>query len=108
MAAYRIERDGIVIAVRLTPRSGRDAVEGIGRLSDGHEVMLARVRAVPEKGAANDALVALLAKALDRPKTSLSVIGGATARIKQVRVLGDPQTLISALEKLARRAPKGR
>ena len=108
MAAYRIERDGIVLAVRLTPRGGWNAIDGVTALGDGREVILARVRAAPDKGAANTALVALLAKALDRPKTSLSVIAGATARIKQVRVAGEPERLVSAMEKLAGSGPAER
>ena len=48
--------DGIEIRIRLTPRSSLDAVEGIRAASDGTEHVAARVRAVPEKGAANAAL----------------------------------------------------
>ena len=61
MACYRTDRDGIVLSVRLTPRAQRDAVDGVGTLSDGREVALVRVRALPEDSAANQALVALLA-----------------------------------------------
>ena len=47
MACFRAEGGGIVLSVRLTPKSSRDAVEGGGRLSDGTEVALARVRGLP-------------------------------------------------------------
>ena len=98
MACYRVERDGIVLSVRLTPRGGRDAVEGTAILADGREVVLARVRATPEKGAANAALAALLAAALRRPKTAVTVVGGATGRLKQVRVEGEAAALAAVVD----------
>jgi len=106
VAAHRLERDGIVLSVRLTPRGGRDAVEGSATLADGREVILARVRAAPEKGAANDALVALLAKVFARPKTAVGLVAGATARLKQVRIVGDPEALVKIVEELERRPPR--
>ena len=108
MAAYRVERDGIVVWVRLTPRSAHDAVEGIATLGDGREVIAARVRAAAEKGTAHAALEVLLAKALRRPKTSVSVIAGATARIKQVRISGEPRALVSSVQGLPRRPAPAR
>jgi uncharacterized protein (TIGR00251 family) len=90
---YRLDPAGVVITVRLTPKAARDSVDGIGALSDGRAVLLARVRAVPDKGEANRALCALLAKTLRVPKSGVEVIAGATARLKQVRVEGDPRAL---------------
>jgi len=95
---YRVEPAGIVLAIRLTPRAARDAVDGIGTLSDGRAVALARVRAVPDKGAANRALTDLLARTLRVPKSAVTVIAGATARLKQVRVAGEPGVLGAAIE----------
>jgi len=45
--AWSAAADGIVIAVRLTPKGGRDALDGMARLSDGQMVLKARVRAAP-------------------------------------------------------------
>jgi uncharacterized protein YggU (UPF0235/DUF167 family) len=98
MACYRVEPGAIVVTVRLTPRADRDAVEGIGILADGQAVVRARVRAVPEDGAANKALIALLAKALRRPKSAIELVGGASARIKQLRIAGDPAGLAAIVE----------
>ena len=53
--------DGIVVAVRLTPKGGRDAIDGEARLSDGQTVLAARVRTPPREGEANAALVRLIA-----------------------------------------------
>ncbi len=98
MACYRVEPQGIVLTVRLTPRADRDAIEGTGVLADGEAVAHARVRAVPEDGAANKALVALLAKAFHRPKSAVDLVGGASARIKRLRIAGEPAALASIVE----------
>ena len=92
---------GITLAVRLTPKGGRDAIDGIESLSDGRSVLKARVCAVPSEGEANAALVRLLAKALDVPGRSVAITGGATARVKRIAIDGDAATLIARLEKLA-------
>ena len=97
MACFRAAADGIVLTVRLTPRADRDSVEGIGTLSDGSEVALARVRAVPDSGEANAALTALLAKALGRPKSAVAIVRGATQRVKHVRINGDAKALAMAV-----------
>ncbi|HET7714558.1 MAG TPA: DUF167 family protein [Bauldia sp.] len=90
---YRREAGGVVLTVRVTPRAGRDAIDGIGRLSDGRAAALVRVRALPTEGEANDALVALLAKRLRVPKSALTISGGHRARLKQVRIAGEPDAL---------------
>ena len=67
---WRATLDGVVVACRLTPKGGRDAIDGVARLADGTSVLLARVRAAPEDGRANEALCALLAAKLDAPRFS--------------------------------------
>jgi uncharacterized protein YggU (UPF0235/DUF167 family) len=91
---------GVTLPVRLTPKGGRDAIDGIESLSDGRSVLKARVRAVPSEGEANAALVRMLAKALDVPGRAVTVTGGATARVKRIAIDGDAATLIARLEKL--------
>ncbi len=90
--------DGVDIFVRLTPRSSRDAIDGIGKASDGSTHLAARVRAVPEKGAANAALIKLAATWLGVPKSRVSVASGATSRLKTVRVTGDAVALLATIE----------
>lgn len=93
--------DGVTVTVRLTPKGGRDCLEGIETVSDGRVVLKARVRAAPHEGAANAALLALLAKSLGVPPRKVEITGGATSRIKRVRVVGDVATLAARLEKLS-------
>ncbi|MGZ5850319.1 MAG: DUF167 family protein, partial [Methyloceanibacter sp.] len=69
--------DGVFVDVRLTPRGGRDAIEGIESRADGRVVLKARVRAAPFEGEANDALCRLLARALDVPPRDVAIAAGA-------------------------------
>jgi len=75
--------------VRLTPKGGRDAVEGWEAAADGSRRLKARVRAVPEDGKANTALVALLAETLRVPKSAVRIVSGATARLKRIEIAGE-------------------
>ena len=81
------------LAVRLTPRGGRDAAQGWGLDADGRPYLKIRVSAPPVEGAANAALIAFLAKALGRPRSSISLVSGETARLKLVEIadLGDEE-----------------
>ncbi len=97
----RLGNDHILLAVRLTPNGGRDAFDGVEVAADGLAHLKARVTAVPEKGKANKALVALLSKALKVPKSSISVVSGETSRQKILRIEGDPEDLQSRIEALA-------
>lgn len=91
----------VSFAVRLTPKGGRDAVEGWAAASDGSQHLKVRVRAVPENGKANTALLALLADRLGVPKSALHLVAGATARLKRIEIAGDPTTLAARLEGLS-------
>jgi uncharacterized protein YggU (UPF0235/DUF167 family) len=98
-APWRATPDGIVVACRLTPKGGRDAIDGAATLADGTRVLLVRVRAVPEGGKANDALLRLIADKAGAPASRAQLVSGAKSRLKQVAISGDPAALIAALEK---------
>ncbi|MBY6239775.1 DUF167 family protein [Methylosinus sp. Sm6] len=97
--AWSVEGEGVALWVRLTPKGGRDALAGVETLADGRAVLKARVRAAPEDGRANEALVALIAAALGAPKRSVQIASGHTARLKKLFIAGDPASLVAALEK---------
>lgn len=94
--------DGVIVVVRLTPKGGRDAIDGVETLADGTVVLRARVRAAPHEGAANEALCHMLAKALGVPAGRVEIAGGATSRIKRVKIVGDAAAFRAALENLSR------
>jgi len=92
--------DGIDLFVRLTPKAAVDRLEGLEVAADGRSHLKARVRAVPEKGAANAALEKLVAKALGVPASNVLVSAGGTARLKVLRIGGDPAALAEAIDAL--------
>jgi uncharacterized protein (TIGR00251 family) len=98
MQPFRAETGGVLVYVRLTPRASSDAIAGTEMSADGRSHISAKVRALPENGAANAAVEKLLAEWLGVPKASVSVASGATSRLKTLRIAGDTSRLIAALE----------
>lgn len=94
---YRRLDDGLELRVRLTPKSARDSIEGVETAADGRAHLKARVRAVPEDGKANKALVKLLARALGMPAGAIALVSGETARLKTLHLDGDPAALEARL-----------
>ena len=85
---WRVASGAVLLSLRLTPKSSKDALEAIETLSDGRRVLKARVRAAPEDGKANLAVLRLLADQLDCPIRALSLTSGATSRAKVIRIGG--------------------
>ncbi|MGX1198252.1 DUF167 domain-containing protein [Parvibaculum sp. MBR-TMA-1.3b-4.2] len=84
--------DGVLVALKVTPKSGANRIEGL--VSDGEGTRLRlRVTAAPEKGKANEAVIKLVAKAWGLPKSSLSIASGETAPLKMLLVRGDSAAL---------------
>ena len=100
MDPWRYSTAGISIALRVTPRGGRDGIDGIETLANGRSVLKVRVRAIADGGEANKAVTELLARALRVPKASVKILSGATSRLKQVAVDGDARSLGEALRAL--------
>jgi uncharacterized protein len=97
---WRYSTKGISIALRVTPRGGRDDIDGVETLANGRAVLKVRVHAIADGGEANKAVTELLARALRVPKASVKILSGATSRLKQVAVDGDPKSLGDALRAL--------
>jgi uncharacterized protein (TIGR00251 family) len=100
---WRYSAQGISIALRVTPRGGRDEIDGVEALANGRSVIKVRVRAIAEGGGANRAVMELLAGALGVPKARVRILSGVTSRLKQVAVEGDPKKLGETLRSLVRR-----
>jgi uncharacterized protein (TIGR00251 family) len=77
------------LRLRVVPGGRRDAI--VGRYGEGWKV---RVSAPPERGAANRALVRLLAHTLSLPERSVAVVSGHAARDKivELRGIAPPET----------------
>ena len=91
---------GVNLVVRLTPKSGRNAIDGIEIMSDGRAVLKVRVQVAPSDGEANVALSNVIAKVVGVPRRDVSLVRGAAARIKRLNISGDGPTLVAALEKI--------
>ena len=97
---YSVEPVGLLLSVRLTPKGGRDAIEGLETLADSSQVLKVRVRAAASDGEANKALVRLVADVLDMAPRNVTLVAGATARLKRLRIEGDGKALAAVLENL--------
>lgn len=86
---FRPTETGLLLYLRVTPNAGRDAIDGAETRDDGSCVLRVRVSAVPDKGKANAAVVALVARALAVPKTAITLVSGDTSRMKTLAVAGE-------------------
>ncbi len=93
---WRATKTGIRLAVRLTPRAAHDRVEGLVERPDG-VWLAATVRAVAQKGQANDALTCLIAEWLGLPRRAVSLATGGQSRTKQVDITGEPDELVASI-----------
>ncbi len=94
------EPSGFLLRVRLTPKSANDAIGGLETTDDGRVHLKVRVRAVPEKGKANRALIALLAKRCGIAKSRVRLVSGETSRLKTVQIEDADEALRSRLSDL--------
>ncbi|WP_072390966.1 DUF167 family protein [Hyphomicrobium sp. CS1BSMeth3] len=90
--------EGVVLRVRVTPKSSKDVVEGLEATPQGPALKV-RVRAVPDKGAANAAVAETVARWLGVPKSSVVLVSGSTARVKGLAIAGDADALSANLER---------
>lgn len=84
----------------MTPNAGADRIEGVEVRDDGAAVLRLRVMAVADKGKANTAVISLLSKALDVPKSAIRLVSGETARSKLLEIAGDAATLAARIDGL--------
>jgi hypothetical protein len=94
LAALRVEQRGtaIRVEVHVQPRASRSEIVGL------HGAALkVRLQAPPVDGAANDALVTLLADRLGVPRRSVHVVAGTTSRAKTVEIEGTTEEAVRAL-----------
>lgn len=79
--------------MRVTPRSARPGIGGWRAGADGREELEMRVAEAPADGAANEAVIRLLAKALGVSRSELEIVSGATARHKRIATPFDTEEL---------------
>lgn len=84
------------LAVRVTPRGGRDSVDGWALDATGRAYLKVRVSAAATDGEANAALIGFLAKTLKRPKSTLRIVSGETGRLKSIEIEGLDEAKLTA------------
>ena len=104
---YRKTADGIIIELRVTPKSSRNQIDGVYPAADGSLSLKIKVRAQPEKGRANQAVIAIMSKFLEQPKLCLEMISGLADRRKSLLVRADAQLVIEKLKDLQGEAANG-
>lgn len=98
MKPYAATQGGVRLAVRLTPRASRNGVDGITADAEGRPVLKLRLVAPPVEGAANEALVAFLAKTLSMRKADIAIRSGETSRVKILHLAGDSAATLQKLD----------
>ena len=99
-APYKPAAEGIRLFIRVTPGASRDKVGGLHEASDGAAALSVRVRARPEKGKANTAVIGAVAKALGVPKSDVELTAGAKDRRKTLVIQGDTSVLTRRIDAL--------
>jgi uncharacterized protein len=95
---FSIAADGIRVRVQARPGARRDAIEGLRPQADGGMALRVAVRAAPEDGKANVAIIALLAREWRVPQRSLRLVSGSSDRRKNFLLAGEPEPLLAHLE----------
>ena len=98
MKPYAATEGGVRLALRLTPRASNKGVDGIVADADGRPLLKLRLVAPPVDGAANEALIAYLAKALSLRKADITIRSGETSRVKILHLAGDSAAILQKLD----------
>ncbi len=81
-----------MLAVRVSPRSARDGIDGLAETPEGPAVKV-RVRAAPADGEANAAVAAVVAQWLGLAGSQVTVARGHKSRVKMLEIGGEPGVL---------------
>lgn len=98
MKPYAAIEGGVRLALRLTPRASRNGVDGIVQDAEGRPLLKLRLAAPPVEGAANEALIAYLAKTLSLRKADIAIRSGETSRVKILHLAGDSAAILQKLD----------
>jgi uncharacterized protein len=85
--------DGLLLRVRVTPRSQRNEIAGVHPAGDGPSALSVRVRAIPEDGKGNKAVIETVAAAFGVAKSTISIRSGETSRNKILLIAGNATQL---------------
>ncbi len=90
---WKLLPDGIDVSVRATPKGGRDGVDGVREDAAGARWLSVCVSAPPDDGKATKAVAKVLAIHFGVAARDVTLVSGATARLKRFRIMGNPAQL---------------
>jgi uncharacterized protein (TIGR00251 family) len=90
------DRGGVRLVLRVTPSAGRSGIFGPVDVGEGRSALAVKVAAPPVEGAANEAVIALLARELGVAKSAVSIVSGESSRLKVVRIADCPLPKVAA------------
>jgi uncharacterized protein (TIGR00251 family) len=93
----KLDTDRVLLAVKVSPKSHRDTIKGIVELPHGRIGLAVGVRPPAADGAANEAVIGLLAELFDVSRNSVEIKSGATSRAKVISIKGAPYSLRARL-----------
>lgn len=102
--AWEAVPEGIRLHLRVTPRGGRDAIDGIRETGDGRCHLAVRVSVPPEDGAANEAVRRLIARSAGVPRSAVRIEAGMQSREKRALIQCDKHEIDSWLETMGVKA----
>lgn len=94
---WRAGKGGVSLRVRVTPKAGSDAVDGLCDTPAGPALKV-RVRAIADKGEANASVEKVVAAWLGLPRTHVAVAAGGKSRVKSLQIDGDAAALGALVE----------
>ncbi|MBV8737334.1 MAG: DUF167 domain-containing protein [Alphaproteobacteria bacterium] len=98
-------RNGARVTIHLRPRGQVDRVIGVAAAAGDGRVIKVSVKEPAEDGRANAALLQLLARTWQLPRSDLAIVAGAISRRKIVHISGDPRRLLEHLASLIAALP---
>ncbi|WP_019220738.1 DUF167 domain-containing protein [Bartonella senegalensis] len=97
---HQVDTNSVILFVYLIPKASVDKIMGIECKDDGRRHLVIRLRAIPENGKANKALIKFLAKQWRIPSSYISLKSGGTSRYKQLYFSGYLEKLRKILQSL--------
>ncbi len=99
---YAACEGGLRLSLRVVPNARTNHIDGLHAAADGSRSLKLRTTAQPEKGRANKAVIAFLAKNLHIRKSQFTLVSGQTDRNKQVAIEGNFGDLARAIDELCK------
>ncbi len=100
MVFWAEKNNHLILFITVIPKASKDEISALREDALGQQRLVVRLRAVPEKGKANKALIGFIAKKMHIAKSDLTLILGETSRQKTIKIDKHLEEVIEALQNL--------